>query len=262
MFFSESRSNSIGAFYASSANPSDIFGSTISDLSPATSFDLSPTNMVTSCPFRGRCTTAPPRTQHKTEVSLTAQGKPSDLPPGQTLCSGNNEICQNQEEKSICSKKQKNSPCNTLELPPLKSGCCEQQFVEPQTCNVQSISRSQVLYTTRENFENFQEEESNLCKIQCNAKESKYEFGKSMHEYAKKLGKTKGDKKVQVKETESQMCSPSPSSSGHHNLKKTGHHHHYTNSHMRHHNSHHQQCCSGFGAGNRHRFQSNACVIF
>ncbi|XP_044749063.1 soluble guanylate cyclase 88E isoform X2 [Coccinella septempunctata] len=263
----ESRSNSIGAFYASSVNPSEIFGSTISDLSPETSFDLSPTNIAVppACPFRSRCTTAPPRTEHKTEVSLLAQGKPSDLPPGQLACTGNRETRPNQEETTACQKIQKNPSCNTLELPQIQSGsCCEQQTVETPVCSFQTMTRSQVLYTARENFENFQEEATNSCKNQqCNAKENKYEFGKSMHEYAKKLSKSKADKKVHVKETEAHMCASSPSSSGNHNLKKSaGHHHHYTNSHMRHHNPHHQQCCSGFGAGNRHRFQSNACVIF
>ncbi|KAL3267401.1 hypothetical protein HHI36_011530 [Cryptolaemus montrouzieri] len=263
----ESRSNSVGAFYASSTNPSEIFGSGIFDLSPARTSELSPSTL--SCPFRIRCTTAPSRTEHRSEVSLTAQGKPSDLPPGQVAFTEDQIICQiqgineNIDLREAANQTIKDS--SRSEPIPIGNECCRHECEENEkTCSIQSMTKSQTLCITRENFENCQEEASSLTKIpHSDLKETKYEFGKSMHDYAKRFGKSKSDKKVHVKESEAQVCVASPSSSGHHSTRKaTGHHHHYPNSHVHHHNPHHQQCCSGFGAGNRHRFQSNACVIF
>ncbi|KAK9875559.1 hypothetical protein WA026_009365 [Henosepilachna vigintioctopunctata] len=352
----ESRSNSIGAFYASSMNPSEFFGSGVFDITVENSSDLSPSSITlhSPCPFRARCTTAPPRTGHRNEVSLTPQGQPSDLPPGHIECQTSQEktstivipkkemdvenpivmkictemmpctdkqLCTHEKlcsEKQLCTQKQTfavekqcietHQPCTDRELSKAMMMCsvqlpCEdtQLFAKSRSCmesqkcrssesneeqstdvlecvNVstgyceeesedlgtlsssESASKKQLSYTSRENHENCREETLNASKIShSNQKEPKYEFGKSMHEYAKKLGKSKSDRKAQVKEATSQYCSACRP--GHHH-RKVGGDHHQPNSHIHHNNPHHQQCCSGFGAGNRHRFQSNACVIF
>ncbi|XP_064214716.1 soluble guanylate cyclase 88E isoform X1 [Tribolium castaneum] len=80
-----------------------------------------------------------------------------------------------------------------------------------------------------------------------------YEFGRSMYNYAKKFEGRKNEKGAH-----SEM--PVSKSDGDLQGKKTLVN--LSNSHLNKSNHHHQhQCCSGFGAGNRHRFQSNACVI-
>lgn len=86
--------------------------------------------------------------------------------------------------------------------------------------------------------------------------EIEYEFGKSMHEYAKRLQRnntqkktlstSKSDGDLVDSKTEVNHCK-SGNSSGN-NFSKHDHHNH-------------QQCCTGFGSGSRHRFQSNACEI-
>lgn len=71
-----------------------------------------------------------------------------------------------------------------------------------------------------------------------------YEFGKSMHEYAKK---NINSKEIPASKSEGNLQSKKLLNNHHPHLNKAHHHHHQ------------HQCCSGFGAGSRHR--SNACVI-
>lgn len=93
----------------------------------------------------------------------------------------------------------------------------------------------------------------------------KYEFGKAMHDYAKKLDAAKNKQYDGNKVANHKDVVPVSKSDGDiHQKKEIGNH--LSNSHSTHHfnkaNHHHHQCCSGFGSGgNRHRFQSNACVI-
>ena len=88
-----------------------------------------------------------------------------------------------------------------------------------------------------------------------------YEFGKSMYDYAKKFDNNKRNEKcvnnreIPVSKSEGDLQGKKSlvnnlSNSHNQHLNKSHHHHH-----------HQHQCCSGFGAANRHRFQSNACVI-
>lgn len=80
---------------------------------------------------------------------------------------------------------------------------------------------------------------------------SHYEFGKSMYNYAKR----KAEKAVNHSDI------PISKSDGDLQGKKALVNN-LSNSHLNKSHHHHQhQCCSGFGTGNRHRFQSNACVI-
>ncbi|KAJ3631454.1 hypothetical protein MTP99_012583 [Tenebrio molitor] len=87
---------------------------------------------------------------------------------------------------------------------------------------------------------------------------SRLEIGKSMYDYAKKLDGKKSEKCGNHKEI------PMSKSDGDLQGKK-GLMNNLSNSHNQHlnksHHHHQHQCCSGFGSGNRHRFQSNACVI-
>ncbi|XP_044254249.1 soluble guanylate cyclase 88E isoform X2 [Tribolium madens] len=74
-----------------------------------------------------------------------------------------------------------------------------------------------------------------------------YEFGRSMYNYAKKLEGRKGEKgEMPVSKSDGDLQGKKTLLNLSNNLHKNHHQH---------------QCCSGFGAGNRHRFQSNACVI-
>ncbi|KAJ8951007.1 hypothetical protein NQ318_006391 [Aromia moschata] len=82
-----------------------------------------------------------------------------------------------------------------------------------------------------------------------------YEFGKSMHEYAKKLENRNesNHKEVTGSKSDGSICG-----------KKTDANHvsnSRSQSFLKQHHQH-QQCCSGFGNSSRHRYQSNACNIF
>ncbi|CAH1958014.1 unnamed protein product [Acanthoscelides obtectus] len=93
-----------------------------------------------------------------------------------------------------------------------------------------------------------------------------YEFGKSMHEYAKKMDNRKesagSPDTVTSSKSDGNLCGKikaETSNTNHvsnsrsqHNLKRH-HHHHQQNQH--------QQCCSGFGSSGKNRFQGNACTI-
>lgn len=74
------------------------------------------------------------------------------------------------------------------------------------------------------------------------AAKAQHEFGKSMHEYAKK---NLNSKEIPASKSEGNLQSKKLLNN--HHLNKAHHHHHQ------------HQCCSGFGSGSRHR--SNACVI-
>ncbi|KAG5877845.1 hypothetical protein JTB14_007241 [Gonioctena quinquepunctata] len=81
-----------------------------------------------------------------------------------------------------------------------------------------------------------------------------YEFGKSMHEYVKKLethsemATSKSDGSLSDKKVELNHVTNSRS-------------HHFLKNRQAHHQHEHQQCCSTFGNSHRNRFQSNACSI-
>ncbi|CAH0560058.1 unnamed protein product [Brassicogethes aeneus] len=78
----ECRSNSAGAVH-SFCNPADFFGSMVLDHSDFDKLDAISSNQE---PFRGRCTTAPPRSLHSSvsaqEISTTSQTAPLTSAPG------------------------------------------------------------------------------------------------------------------------------------------------------------------------------------
>lgn len=84
---------------------------------------------------------------------------------------------------------------------------------------------------------------------------SEYEFGKTMHEYAKRLQqKPTLRKEIPTSKSDSNIVD-SKNEMNHHASGSNKGNHYWKHDH------HHQQCCSGFGSGSRHRFQSNACII-
>lgn len=98
--------------------------------------------------------------------------------------------------------------------------------------------------------------------VKVKQKEEKYEFGKSMYEYAKKMdGHCSVDhtKELTVSKSDGDLCGNKkltigdtkhiPHSRSQQQFCKTKHGHHP-----------HQQCCTGF-TSNKHRHHSNACEI-
>lgn len=110
------------------------------------------------------------------------------------------------------------------------------------------------------NKDDFQEDRTRmLCNVECSTQ--KYEFGKSMHEYAKKLEK-RGEckhKDMPSSKSDGNLCDKQHDAN--HVSNSKSHYFKHNQKHHSHHQHQHQQCCSGFGSSNRSRFQSNACSI-
>uniref|UniRef100_A0A6P7FM48 guanylate cyclase n=1 Tax=Diabrotica virgifera virgifera TaxID=50390 RepID=A0A6P7FM48_DIAVI len=200
----EQRSNSAGAV-CSSCDPADIFGSLVLD--DGESDEKSQNSQVTlPCTFRSRSTTGPSTIGFSVEKNEVSMVLPTELAiPTPSLLSNDS----NNQSKSLC----KPEPKTQHQSEPSYSQMCPKP---PVHLNLHQSLQPQ---------------------------EPKYEYGKVMHVYAKKMTK---EKEFPTSKSEASLCKKKEP---HHGKNKNHHHHHH-------------QCCPGFGDSSKHhRYRSNACII-
>ncbi|CAG9840183.1 unnamed protein product [Diabrotica balteata] len=200
----EQRSNSAGAV-CTSCDPADIFGSLVLD--DGESDEKSQNSQVTlPCTFRHRSTTGPSTIGFSAEKDEVSMVLPTELAiPMPSLLS--NDL--NNEPKTLC----KPEPKTQYQSEPSYSQTCQKPSLH---LNLHQSLQPQ---------------------------EPKYEYGKVMHVYAKKMAK---EKEFPTSKSEASLCKKKEP----HPAKNKNHHHH------------HHQCCPGFGDSTKHhRYRSNACII-